>query len=264
MLERSLPSPRVLLFRYQVFRLVLLLLPISYLLSPISCLPAAPAGGDPDWHELVATGQLVEIRRMDPSIVVEMRYATPRNGVGAAIYPPDFPCLAKPETAVCLHMAEQKVQQWGYRLKVWDAYRPLTAHQKLWAKVAKHGYVADPTEGPGSLHSWGLAVDVTLVDLAGNEVSMPSDFDVFTPDAAAVYHGTDPKTLFHLHLLQAAMGASGFFGLTTEWWHFAVRDWQRAKPLALPPPGAPPSPGSPSPAPVSADDRAPKPGAPAP
>ena len=253
MLERVPPHPAAPSPRRAALRLFLGLLPISYLLSPISSLPAAPAATDPDWHELVATGQLVEVRRMDPSIVIEMRYATPRNCVGAAIYPADFPCLARPETAVLLHLAEQKVQQWGYRLKIWDAYRPLTAHQKLWAKWAKHGYVADPTEGPGSLHSWGLAVDVTLVDLAGNEVSMPSDFDVFTPDAAAVYHGTDPKTLFHLHLLQSAMGASGFFGLTTEWWHFAVRDWNQSKPLAVPPVGGP--------TPVSADGHGPRPAA---
>ena len=191
---------------------------------------------------------------MDPNIVVEMRYATPRNCVGAAIYPPDFPCLARPEVAVLLHLVDQKVAGWGYHLKIWDAYRPVTAHQKLWAKWAKHGYVADPTDGVGSLHSWGLAVDVTLVDFYGKEVSMPSDFDVFTPDAAAVYHGTDPKALFHLHLLQAAMGDSGFFGLTTEWWHFAVRDWARYKPLAIPLPGA-------SPAPVSAGGRTPTPAA---
>jgi len=171
---------------------------------------------------------------MDPTIVIEMRYATPRNCVGAAIYPPDFPCLARPEMAVRLHLVENMLRPWGYRLKIWDAYRPLTAHQKLWQKWAKRGFVANPTEGPGSLHSWGLAVDLTMVDLLGRDVSMPSDFDVFTPDASAVYHGSDKKAEFHLHLLQSAMGEAGFYGLTTEWWHFAVRDWAKSRPLAIP------------------------------
>ena len=169
---------------------------------------------------------------MDPTILVDLRYATPNNCVGVALYPPDFPCLARPEMAVRLHLAQQMLHEWGYRLKIWDAYRPLTAHQKLWQKFSKRGYVADPATGPGSLHSWGLAVDVTLVDLLGHDVSMPSDFDVFTPDASALYHGKDQKAAFHLRLLQSAMGAAGFFGLTTEWWHFAVRDWNKSKPLA--------------------------------
>lgn len=213
-------------------RLLLSLFPVFYLLSPISPL-AAPAARDPDWHELVATGQLVDIRRVDPGIVVDLRYATAHNCVGVPLYPADFPCLVRPEVAVCLHLVQQKLDTWGYRLKIWDAYRPLTAHQKLWQKFSRHGYVADPDVGPGSLHSWGVAVDATLVDLAGREVSMPSDFDAFTPGASAIYESKDPKVKFHVHLLQAAMGDSGFFGLTTEWWHFALRDWEKFKPLGV-------------------------------
>ncbi len=197
-------------------------------------LPPSAFASDPDWHELVATGQLVEIRRIDPTILVEMRYATTHNCVGAALYPPDFPCLARPETAVRLHLVQTLLHDWGYRLKIWDAYRPKTAHQKLWEKYSMHGFVADPAKGPGSLHSWGLAVDLTMVDLLGHEVKMPSDFDVFTPNASAIYKGSDAQAAEHLRLLQSAMGVAGFFGLTTEWWHFAVRDWNKSKPLAIP------------------------------
>ena len=212
----------------------------------LSCFRLPPSAfalpSDPDWHELIATGQLVEIQRVDPTILVELRYATTHNCVGAALYPPDFPCLARPETAVRLHLVQNMLHGWGYRLKIWDAYRPKTAHQKLWEKFSRHGYVADPATGLGSLHSWGLAVDLTMVDLLGHEVTMPSDFDVFTPDASAIYKGTDAKAAGHLHLLQSAMGAAGFFGLTTEWWHFAVRDWTKSKPLAIPAGKAPPLP----------------------
>ena len=187
-----------------------------------------------DWHALVASGQLVEIKKYDRGIVVEERYATSANCMSAAIYPTDFPCLTRPETALRLHLVQQMLHNWGYRLKIWDGYRPQAAQNVLWKRWAKHGFVANPDEGPGSLHTWGLAVDATMVDLIGREVSMPSDFDVFTADASATYQGHDAKAAFHLHLLQAAMGAAGFEGLSTEWWHFVVKDWAARKPLAVP------------------------------
>lgn len=187
-----------------------------------------------DWRALVASGQLVEIKKYDRSILIEERYATPRNCMGAPVYPANFPCLTRPETAVRLHLVQQMLRNWGYRLKIWDGYRPPSAQNALWKRWAKHGFVANPDEGPGSLHTWGLAVDATMVDLIGRDVSMPSDFDVFTADASATYQGHDEKAAFHLHLLQAAMGAAGFEGLSSEWWHFVVKDWAERKPLAAP------------------------------
>ena len=187
-----------------------------------------------DWRALVASGQLVDIRKVDRSIVIEQRYATPRNCMGAAVYPADFPCLTRPETAERLHLVQGMLHNWGYRLKIWDAYRPQSVQTLMWQRWAKHGFVANPDEGPGSLHTWGLAVDATMVDLLGRDVSMPSDFDVFTADASATYQGHDEKAAFHLHLLQGAMGAAGFEGLSSEWWHFVVKDWAKREPLAVP------------------------------
>ena len=184
----------------------------------------ASAFGEEPWRTLSANGQLVDVRKYDSSIVIEERYATPRNCVGAAIYPPDFPCLTRPDTAVRLRMAETLLHQWGYRLKIWDAYRPQEVQNILYKRWAGKGFVANPDEGSGSLHSWGLAVDATMVDLLGRDVTMPSGFDVFTPDASAIYTGANKEAAFHLHLLQGAMGAAGFMGIRNEWWHFAVKD----------------------------------------
>ena len=200
----------------------------------LSTATARADDGGEDWRALVASGQLVEIKKYDRSIVIEERYATPRNCMGAPVYPADFPCLTRPETALRLHLVQQMLYIWGYRLKIWDAYRPQSAQNVLWKRWAKHGFVANPDEGPGSLHTWGLAVDATMIDLIGRDVSMPSDFDVFTVDASATYQGRDEKAAFHLHLLQSAMGAAGFEGLSTEWWHFVVKDWAQRKPLAVP------------------------------
>lgn len=173
----------------------------------------------------------MDVRRYDPSLVIEMRYATAKNCVGIVVYPPDFPCLTRPDTAVRLRIAQQLLHDWGYRIKIWDAYRPPEAQTVLYRRWAGRGFVANPDQAGGSLHSWGLAVDATLVDLLGRDVSMPSDFDVFTPEASAIYAGNDRKAAFHLHLLQGAMGAAGFSGLRNEWWHFAVKDWTKYKPL---------------------------------
>ena len=191
----------------------------------------ASAFGEESWHTLMSSGQLVEIRKYDPSIVVELRYATTHNCVAASIYPPNFPCLTRPDTAVRLHLVETLLHHWGYRLKIWDAYRPQEAQNILYKRWAGKGFVANPDEGPGSLHTWGLAVDATMVDLLGRDVAMPSGFDVFTPDASAIYTGINKEAAFHLHLLQGAMGAAGFMGIRNEWWHFAVKDWGTHHPL---------------------------------
>ena len=206
---------------------------------------AAPAAEGPDdsanWRALLAAGELVEISKVDPTILVELRYATPRNCVGKPIEPPDLPCLTRPETALRLHLAQSFLRARGYGLKVWDAYRPPDAQQALWRRWRRRGFVADPNDGRGSLHTWGLAVDVTVVDDQGKEVAMPSDFDVFSSEASAIYRGGDRRVALHIALLHTAMKEAGFIGLSTEWWHFAARDWQRYKRLSLT--SFPPTPG---------------------
>ncbi|HEU0273163.1 MAG TPA: M15 family metallopeptidase, partial [Candidatus Udaeobacter sp.] len=91
-------------------------------------------------------------------------------------------------------------------------------------------YVANPGVGVGSLHSWGVAVDATLVDSWNRPVRMPSDFDDFTPAAMWHYLGPHPDIRAHVHLLQVAMRNAGFWGLRTEWWHFTIAHWQKFLP----------------------------------
>jgi len=90
--------------------------------------------------------------------------------------------------------------------------------------------VANPETGVGSLHSWGVAVDVTLIDSWSRPVPMPSDFDDFTPAAMWRYAGPNPEIRTHVHLLQMAMRNAGFWGLRTEWWHFTLADWKKYLP----------------------------------
>ena len=81
------------------------------------------------------------------------------------------------------------------------------------------------------MHIRGVAVDATLVDSAGNDVRMPTDFDVFTPAALLEFAGRDPVVGGNLKLLQKAMAHGGFYGLRTEWWHFCAPDWKKFDPV---------------------------------
>ncbi len=173
---------------------------------------------------------LVDIKSVDPTILVELRYAGRHNLTGHPLYPPGTLALARPEVASCLAVGQAFLQRYQYRLKIWDAYRPPSVQVKLWQASHNNDYVADPETGAGSLHSWGVAVDATLIDTWNRPVSMPTDFDDFTPAAMWHYVGADPAIRSHLHLLQRTMRDAGFYGLRTEWWHFTIADWQKYLP----------------------------------
>ena len=173
---------------------------------------------------------LVEVRSVDPTIIVELRYAGRDNLVGYPLYPRGTCALARPEVASGLAAAQAFLRRYQFGLKIWDAYRPVAVQEKLWQASGNSDYVANPEIGVGSLHSWGVAVDATLVDTWNRPVSMPSDFDNFTPAAMWRYVGPHADVRAHVHLLQIAMRNAGFWGLRTEWWHFTIADWQKYLP----------------------------------
>src|SRR5215469_12896486 len=173
---------------------------------------------------------LVEVRSVDPTIVVDLRYAGRNNLVGYPLYPHGTCALARPEVASGLAAAQAFLRRYQFGLKIWDAYRPVAVQQKLWQASHNSDYVANPEIGVGSLHSWGVAVDATLVDTWNRPVRMPSDFDNFTPAAMWHYAGPHADVRAHVHLLQLAMRNAGFWGLRTEWWHFTLANWQKYLP----------------------------------
>src|SRR6266496_4079031 len=174
-----------------------------------------------------AGDSLVDVRSVDPTIMVELRYAGRNNLLGQPLYPHGTRALARPEVASALASAQAFLRRYQYGLKIWDAYRPVAVQAKLWGASHNSDYVANPEMGVGSLHSWGIAVDVTLVDSWNNPVRMPSDFDDFTPAAMLPYVGPSPEISAHLYMLQYAMRKAGFLALRTEWWHFIIAHWQR-------------------------------------
>ena len=179
---------------------------------------------------LEASPDLVDIKSVAPTIVIDLRYATAKNVTGRALYSPGTHAFVIPSVAQQLARAQKFLRNYNSGLKIWDAYRPKEAQQVLWQLAHKGDYVTNPEGGIGSLHSWGVAVDVTLVDVWGREISMPTGFDEFTPDAMMYYHGSDPAVEAHLRLLQVAMASNNFYGLRIEWWHFVTTDWKKYVP----------------------------------
>ncbi len=161
---------------------------------------------------------LVDIQALDPTIIVELKYATDDNFAGQRVYPADSKAYLRLEVAEKLVRVQEKLQEIGLGLKVFDAYRPHAVQYKFWELVPDPRYVADPALG--SNHNRGAAVDVTLVDSEGNELLMPTGFDDFTEKAHRDYYDLPEEAIKNRELLEEYMTAEGFVPLPTEWWHF--------------------------------------------
>jgi zinc D-Ala-D-Ala dipeptidase len=173
---------------------------------------------------------LVDVRSVDPTITVELRYAGKRNFLRHSLYPRGTHAVARPEVASGLAAAQSFLRRYQYGLKIWDAYRPVAVQAMLWQASHNSDYVANPEIGAGSLHSWGIAVDATLVDSRTRDVRMPTDFDDFTPASMLPYMGSSLEVRANLRLLRYAMRQAGFCGLRTEWWHYTILEWQKYVP----------------------------------
>ena len=158
-----------------------------------------------------------------PDIEVDLKYATEENFTGKVIY--DFSdAWLRYGTVMKLSKAQEKLKEKGMRLKIWDAFRPVNAQFKLWKICPDARYVANPNKGYSS-HSRGNTVDVTLVDMDGNEVAMPTAFDDFTKLADRNYSDIKDKTaVSNVKLLEKTMSGCGFRPYYGEWWHFSDSD----------------------------------------
>ena len=161
---------------------------------------------------------LVDIAQAIPRAVLELHYATPNNFLHRAVYA-HARCLLRSDVAEELARVEARLEKGGYRLKLWDCYRPLSVQWDMWKLVPVRGLVADPNQG-GSHHNRGTAVDASLVDLEGRAVDMPSEHDDFTKRGKRDALCAHPAVAQRRTLLQSAMKAEGFTTIRTEWWHF--------------------------------------------
>lgn len=170
--------------------------------------------------ELAAYAGKKDMVRVDVAVkdvIVGLKYATSDNITGKPIYGSKTAYLRK-GTADKLNRANSIVMEQGFRIKVWDAYRPQKSHEILYEKTKDGYYFMDPKIG--SNHTRGASVDVTLVDAEGKEVNMPSRFDEMSRKAHRTYELASPEQKKNALLLEKAMEQAGFIPLENEWWHF--------------------------------------------
>lgn len=175
--------------------------------------------------------ELVELKTLIPDIVLDIRYATTNNFTGKAVYPVAR-CFLVKEAAGALAMVQADLKKLGYGLKIYDGYRPLSVQKMFWAILPDPRFVADPAVG--SRHNRGYAVDLTLIDKAGNEVLMPTPFDDFTEKAGRSFMDLPPAALAHRALLESVMTCRGFIPYESEWWHFDFRGYEGKPNLDIP------------------------------
>jgi D-alanyl-D-alanine dipeptidase len=177
-------------------------------------------------------GGLVDVAELIPDATLDIRYATPRNFTGKALYPAAR-CLLQRAVAERLVRVADRLSGHGYRLRLYDCYRPLSVQRRLWEAFPRRGFVADPKEG--SLHNRGAAVDVGLSDAGGEELAMPTAFDAFDRRARAfATEGVPAELRQRRDRLRLAMEAEGFTVNPMEWWHFQAGDALRYPLLDVP------------------------------
>jgi zinc D-Ala-D-Ala dipeptidase len=198
------------------------------------CLPGLPAAAQPAESGDFRSPDLVELAHLDPSIRLNIRYATSNNFTGRKLYAEARAFLQRP-AAEALLRAHRALKPHGYGLLVFDGYRPWSVTKLFWEVTPpdKHKFVADPQKG--SRHNRGCAVDVGLYDLrSGKEVAMPSAFDEMSDRAAADYKGGTTEQQRTRALLRQALEKEGFNVNPDEWWHFDYKDSPLYRVLDLP------------------------------
>ena len=169
---------------------------------------------------------LVELVRLDPTIKLDIRYASSRNFLGTPLYTQARAFLQRP-AAEALVRAHRALKKRGYGLLIHDGYRPWYVTRMFWDATppAQHEFVANPATG--SRHNRGCAVDLTLYDLrTGRPIEMPGTYDEFSRRSYPQYEGGTSRQRWFRELLRSTMEAQGFTVYSAEWWHFDYQDWK--------------------------------------
>jgi D-alanyl-D-alanine dipeptidase len=167
-------------------------------------------------------------------IGVDLRYATPDNFVGRDLYSPLDCAWLHVDAAAALERAIAWLAERapGHSFLVLDALRPHRVQEQLWAALEGTDlqmYLADPARG--SIHSYGMALDITIVDASGAELDMGTGFDDLTErshpaleDELLARGEISGQQIANRQLLRGAMFGAGFVGINSEWWHFDCGD----------------------------------------
>ncbi|MFY9311034.1 MAG: M15 family metallopeptidase [Bacteroidia bacterium] len=183
-------------------------------------------------EQSILNAGLVDIKAVDSTIVVDLKYSTPDNFLCMDVYGDFDKCYLQPDVAQKLKLAQQylKTEFPYYNLVVYDAARPRSVQRIMWDTVeipyAHRGkFLSSP--GGGSLHNFGAAVDISIIDDSGFELDMGTPYDYFgelaypQAESRMLMQGKlTHRQLFNREILRSAMQKAGFGGIGTEWWHF--------------------------------------------
>ena len=167
--------------------------------------------------EFALDKQMVDVQKLEPTIVVDLKYASKDNVFGEKFYSKNIAYL-RPKVAERLVKVHRHLKRSGFGLKIWDAYRPFRVQKMMWRLKPDARYVANPTTG--SVFNRGAAVAVTLVDSEGKEQEMPTGFDNFTEQAHHSYQGCSWTAIHNRNTLKRAMEKFGLLSVESEWWHY--------------------------------------------
>ena len=183
---------------------------------------------------------LIDIRKADFDVEIEIAYATADNFTGAPVYARPG-CYLHEDAAAALSEAIRLAGILDLRFRIFDALRPSEAQWALWSHTPDPEFLADPNRG--SPHSRGVAVDLTLMDDGGNDLDMGTGFDAFTPLSHHGNAGVSAEAQRNRHLLMGIMTTAGWDFYRNEWWHyqlFNARDYALVQDTDLPEPMMPP------------------------
>ena len=182
-------------------------------------------------HPPGKVADLVDIKEVNPHIMVDMKYASEDNFTKKRLYDSNT-CFLRKSVAVKLDAVQKELEGMHLGLKVWDCYRPLAVQRIFWAILPDERYVANPKNG--SRHNRASAVDVTLVDSQGGELKMPTGFDDFSPRAGHHHQDLPDRAIRNRELLKGLMEKAGFIPLSEEWWHYDDEKWMQFDMMDVP------------------------------
>ncbi len=165
----------------------------------------------------VDSNAYVNLKNYSNDFVFDMKYATNDNFLKEKVYP-CAECFLRVKTVKSLLEANKTFLQQGFRIKLYDCYRPKAIQKKMFQLVPDANFVADPKKG--SIHNRGGAVDISLVDSLGVEVNMGTKFDFFGKEASHNYQNLSDEILANRKFLKEIMLQNNFKIFESEWWHY--------------------------------------------
>jgi len=203
----------------------------TYKVAPLQMVdalrPAAMKASPPKEQGDFRPSDLVELTKLDPTIKLDIRYASRNNFLDSPFYQQPRAFLQRP-AAEALVKAHQKAKEHGVGLLIHDAYRPwfVTYMFREATPLNLRHFVADPAKG--SRHNRGCAVDLSLYDLqTGEPIEMVAGYDEFSTRSYPNYPGGTSRQRWYRSLLRDLMEEQGFNVYEFEWWHFDFKDWKQ-------------------------------------